>query len=42
MRIGNQATQNAAFGFLRENEQTVCEADNKHEVWVCEYGIMED
>ena len=28
---------NAAFDFLRDNEQTVCEADSKHEVRVCEW-----
>jgi hypothetical protein len=27
--------------FRRDNEQTVCEADNEHEVRVCEYASVD-
>jgi len=40
-RRENQATQKAAFGFLRDNEQTVCGADEKREARVCEYSALE-
>ena len=33
-----QATPKAAFVFIRDNKQTVCEADSKHEVRVCEWN----
>lgn len=43
MRREKQATQKAAFGFLCDKPQAVCEADNKHGVWGCEYDtITED
>jgi len=29
----------ATFVFLRDNEQTVCEADNKQVVRVCEFNV---
>ena len=35
-RAEKQATPKATFAFRRENEQSVCEADNKHKVRDCE------